>query len=222
MRLRGETVIIRPQVREDLDVMRAWRPFTDPLFITYNLPSHSSVETDTRIAALSGDPTRRWYTIEDLSGQVIGRISLREINGQRSARLGITIGADWVGQGYGTDAIHTFLDYYFGELGFAILYLDVAAPNRRAIRCYEKCGFRRISEEYRDAGSDTSLAFLRDEKYRHVRHFFIKRGKKNLVLFYEMRLDRQDWTQQPAKEPGQNMPPLEQARIQPQVIEHTV
>ena len=206
MRLRGKAVIIRPQVRQDLDIMRAWRPFTDPLLATYNLPSRSSAENDARFAALSKDPTRRWYTIEDLSGQVIGRISLREIDGRRSARLGITIGADWVGRGYGTDALRTFLDYYFGELGFATLYLDVAAPNRRAIRCYEKCGFRRAGEEYRDAGTDTNLAFLRDKKYRHVRHFFVKKGGgKNQVLFYEMRLDRRDWAWQRAKELGQDV-----------------
>jgi RimJ/RimL family protein N-acetyltransferase len=200
MRLRGKAVIIRPQVREDLDIMRTWRPFTDPLFVIYNLPSLSSVEGEPRFA-LSSDPTRRWYTIEDWNGQVIGRISLREIDGRRSARLGITIGADWVGRGYGTDAIRTFLDYFFGELGFATLYLDVAAPNRRAVRCYEKCGFRCVGEEYRDVGPDVSLTFLRHEKYRYARHVFVKRGGKNQVLFYEMRLDCQDWIQQRAKEP---------------------
>ncbi len=199
MQLRGEAIIIRPQVRADWDIMRAWRPFTDPLCFIYNLPSHQTTDREIQGTALSNDPTRRWYTIEDLNRQVIGRLSLREIDGQRSARLGITIGADWVGQGYGTDAIRTFLDYFFGEMGFFTLRLDVAAPNHRAIRCYEKCGFHHVGEEYREAGSDAQLAFLQDERYYHIRHFFVKRGNKNLVLFYEMRLDRQDWAQRRVK-----------------------
>lgn len=199
MRLQGEKVVIRPQVSEDWDVMRTWPPFTDPLFSIYNLPAprHRKKTSD---EVTEHGPVRLWYTIENLDGQIIGRISLRDIDDRRSARLGITIGADWVGQGYGTDALYTFLDYFFGELGFATLYLDVAAPNRRAIRCYEKCGFRRIGEEYRDAGSGASLNFLRDEQYRSIRHLFSRRGRKNLVLFYEMRLDREDWAERRARE----------------------
>jgi len=200
MRLQGEKVVIRPQVSEDWDVMRTWPPFTDPLFSIYNLPAprHRKKTSDDEVT--EHRPVRLWYTIENLDGQIIGRISLRDIDDRRSARLGITIGADWVGQGYGTDALYTFLDYFFGELGFATLYLDVAAPNRRAIRCYEKCGFRRIGEEYRDAGSGASLNFLRDEQYRSIRHLFSRKGRKNLVLFYEMRLDREDWAEWRARE----------------------
>lgn len=199
MRLRGKAVIIRPQVHADLEIMRGWRPFTDPLFAVYNLPSRSAAKSVRRSAALFGNPSCRRYTIEDLSGQVIGRISLREVVDGSSARLGITVGAEWVGRGYGTDALCTFLDYYFGKLGFAVLYLDVAAPNLRAIRCYEKCGFRRVGEEYRDVGANANLAFLRDKKYRHVRHFFIEDGRRKLVLFYEMRINYPDWAQRRAR-----------------------
>jgi RimJ/RimL family protein N-acetyltransferase len=202
MRLRGERIIIRSQIRGDWDAMCAWRPFTDQLFPIYNLPSRSAAQNGSQSVGPSGDQTRRQYTIEDLNGQIIGRISLREIDDRRSARLGITIGADWVNQGYGTDALRTFLDYFFGELGFATIHLDVAAPNRRAIRCYEKCGFRRVGEDYRDAGAKTRLAFLRDEKYRHIRRFFIRKNGRILVLFYEMHLDRQDWARQRVTETG--------------------
>ena len=36
-------------------------------------------------------------------------ISLREIEGNRSARLGIGFGPDYVGQGYGTEALEIFV-----------------------------------------------------------------------------------------------------------------
>lgn len=191
MYLRGEKVIIRSMVREDVEKIRAWRPFTDPLDSLWNGPQGNS-ESDIWFQEQANDPSRRWYAIEDLSGRLIGRLSLRQIVGRKSAHLGITLGADYVGQGYGTDAIRTFLVYYFRELGFEVLYLDVAAPNKRAIRCYEKCGFKCISSHYQGIGSDKRLAFLKDERYCDVRRFFKREKGRNLVLFYDMKIEDED------------------------------
>lgn len=192
MHLRGEKVLIRPMVREDVERMRAWRPFTDPLDVLLNGSQHPG-DMNIWFCEEVSDPSRRWYAIEDLAGRLIGRLSLRQIVGRKSARLGITLAPDYLGQGYGTDAIRTFLAYYFQELGFEVLYLDVAAPNRRAIRCYEKCGFKRIGSHYRGIGSDKRLAFLKGEKYRDIRRFFKKRWGRNVVLFYDMKIDKEDW-----------------------------
>ncbi len=192
MFLRGRKVIIRPMVREDIDKMGEWRPFTDPLNSLWNRPQRSSTENDIWFEAQANDPSRQWYAVEDLVGRLIGRLSLRRIKRRKSARLGITLGADYVGQGYGTDAIRTFLVYYFHELGFETLYLDVAAPNKRAIRCYEKCGFQHVSSHYQEAGSDGSLAFLKDDAYRDIRQFFKRKNGRNVVLFYDMKIQRED------------------------------
>jgi RimJ/RimL family protein N-acetyltransferase len=191
MRLRGEKVIIRPMVKEDVEKMEAWRPFTDPLDSLWNVWQRSS-DNYIRFQAQADDPSRRWYAVEDLAGHLIGRLSLRQISQRKSARLGITLGADYVGQGYGTDALRTFLVYYFWELGFKTLYLDVAAPNRRAIRCYEKCGFEYIGSHYRGIGSDGRLAFLKDDVYRDIRQFFKKKRGRSVVLFYDMKIERED------------------------------
>jgi RimJ/RimL family protein N-acetyltransferase len=193
MHLRGKKVIIRPMIREDVEKMQTWQPFTDPLDSLWNVSQHSS-ENYVWFQAQADDPSRRWYAVEDLSGRLVGRLSLRQISGRKSARLGITLGAEYVGQGYGTDAIRTFLVYYFRELGFQTLYLDVAAPNERAIRCYENCGFQHVGSRYRGAGSDERLAFLKDDRYRDIRRFFKKEGGRNLVLFYDMKIEKEDLT----------------------------
>jgi RimJ/RimL family protein N-acetyltransferase len=192
MRLRGEKVIIRPMVREDVDKMAAWRPFTDPLNSLWNGLQHSSIENGLWFEAQANDDSRQWYAVEDLDGHLIGRLSLRQISRHKSARLGITLGADYVGQGYGTDALRTFLAYYFWELGFETLYLNVAAPNKRAIRCYEKCGFEYIGSHYQGIDRDGRLAFLKDEKYRHIRQFFKKKRGRHVVLFYDMKIEREN------------------------------
>jgi len=46
------------------------------------------------------------------------------------------------GRGIGTEAVRRVLAYGFDELGLHRVSLRVLASNIRAIRCYEKCGFR--------------------------------------------------------------------------------
>lgn len=46
------------------------------------------------------------------------------------------------GKGYGTDAMHVMLRYAFTELNLHRVSLDVFEYNPRAIRSYEKAGFR--------------------------------------------------------------------------------
>ena len=73
----------------------------------------------------------------------IGLISLRQ-ELHRSADLGILIGdREHQGKGYGAEAIGLILEYGFATLGLHRVGLCVYENNPRAIRCYEKCGFRR-------------------------------------------------------------------------------
>jgi diamine N-acetyltransferase len=179
--------------RKDLDAMSAWRPFADPLYQPYDFPRRSRTEHLHWFDWRSKDPSRRLYTIEDQQHQVIGSLTLREVDGQRSARLGITIGSDFVSQGYGTEALRLFLNYYFEEMSFARLVLDVAATNLRAVRCYQGLGFRYLSQHYRTA-SHPSFDIVRQEpRYQHLRHLFRRQGTTYQVLFYDMVLTREDW-----------------------------
>jgi RimJ/RimL family protein N-acetyltransferase len=92
------------------------------------------------------DDTRmRNFAIETLDGQLIGDCGIRYINWiSRSAELFITIGEKgfW-GKGYGADAVRLLERLAFERLNLNRLWLTTLATNERAIRCYEKCGFRR-------------------------------------------------------------------------------
>jgi RimJ/RimL family protein N-acetyltransferase len=188
--------------RDDLDAMMAWRPFADPLYQAFDFPRRSKVETVRWFEWRSRDPSRRLYTVEDEEGRVIGSLTLREINGTQSARLGITLGADFVSQGYGTEALSLFLDYYFETLGFEEMVLDVAATNLRAVRTYQALGFRYVSQHYRLA-SDASFEVLRrDPRYKHLQRFFQRRGNLHEVLFYDFALSRDEWRARAGGEPG--------------------
>jgi RimJ/RimL family protein N-acetyltransferase len=139
------------------------------------------------------DPSRRLYTIVNEKHKVIGSLTLRDVDGRRSARLGITIGADFVSQGYGTEAMYLFLDYYFGEMGFDMMVLDVAATNLRAVRTYQAIGFRETGHHYRLASHPSYGILQTESRYRHLRRFFQRTGAVTKVLFYDMSMTREEW-----------------------------
>jgi len=193
IRLKSTRVTIRPLVRQDLRTMAKWPRFEDPLYQLFDWPKRSSASDDLWYHQLMRDRARVYYAVEDEFNELIGRISLREIEGQKSARLGIGFSPQVVGRGYGTEALQTFLEHYFVDLGFQRMVLDVAAVNRRAVRCYERCGFRREGSRYQYAGSDDDLFFLEDHAYRHLRQYFRRESYRNSVLAYDMVLDAKDW-----------------------------
>jgi len=84
------------------------------------------------------------FTIVTKGGRPIGNIALMDINYlNRNAQLGIMIGerGEW-DKGYGKDAIRALLKYAFGTLGLNRVDLKLNAKNKRALACYESCGFR--------------------------------------------------------------------------------
>lgn len=196
MRLRGERVVIRPMRRKDLEAMTRWRPFADPLYQPFDFPRQDLAQHIRWFSDRKQDPTRRLYTIEDEQGAVIGSLTLRDMDGRRSARLGITLGADYVSRGYGTEALRLFLDYYFDELGFSQMVLDVAATNLRALRAYRALGFRHTGHHFRAATHSSYATVLRDTRYRHLHRLFQRRGAWPEVMFHDMILTRGEWEAQ--------------------------
>ncbi len=76
--------------------------------------------------------------------RLIGEIDLSGINwASRESIVGIGIGDRnaW-GKGYGTDAMRIILRFGFEELNLHRIFLNVFEYNPRAIRSYEKVGFK--------------------------------------------------------------------------------
>ena len=76
--------------------------------------------------------------------RLVGDIGLDEPNWtNRYSFVGISIGdrQDW-GKGYGTDAMRLLLRYAFTELNLQQVSLTVFEYNPRAIRSYQKVGFK--------------------------------------------------------------------------------
>jgi RimJ/RimL family protein N-acetyltransferase len=82
------------------------------------------------------------HSLED--DRIIGEVGLEGISFSRGdSYVGIGIGErDYWGRGYGTDAMNVILRYAFTELNLQRVSLTVFEYNPRAIRSYEKCGFK--------------------------------------------------------------------------------
>ncbi|MDI7276078.1 MAG: GNAT family N-acetyltransferase [Anaerolineae bacterium] len=193
MPLRGERVVVRRLLRRDLDEVEAWTPFTDPLYAPWNRFPWHRLGKDLWYELESTDPLVERYAIVDLQGRVIGVLGLVGGEHPSSPVLSIFLGADYCGQGLGSDALQAVMRHAFEERGFASVRLQVAATNRRAVRAYEKCGFRATGKHYRPVEEGESLAFLDEPQYRALRQYYRLEGGRAYLLFYDMEAHSADW-----------------------------
>lgn len=189
--LHGPRVVLRPWLRSDTLAQELWPRYTEPFSSLWNITRALSVDD---LSGRNRNTQRYAWAVEDAQRRLIGRLSLRDVDERGScARLGISLAQPHVGQGLGTEALVVFLDYYFGPLGFARMRLDVAAVNRRAVRCYERLGFRYLESEWRSVGNDPALRLLDDPHYREMLPYFRRGRFETQVEFYEMELTRAEW-----------------------------
>ncbi len=79
--------------------------------------------------------------IDRESGRFIGNIELMNVSAS-AGELGVAVTADQQDRGYGTEAVSAMTKYGMERLGLKRIYLRTNPDNARAIRVYEKCGFR--------------------------------------------------------------------------------
>jgi aminoglycoside 6'-N-acetyltransferase len=138
--LRGEIVTLRPILPEDrddlLEVLRD--PSVVAIWDTRG-PENSVAEL------LAGDSHWTVWAIE-IDGAFAGSIQAAENDDEdyKSAGIDIFLHSRFQGRGAGTDAVRTLARWLIEERGHHRLTIDPAADNARAIRTYEKVGFRPV------------------------------------------------------------------------------
>lgn len=160
----GGRVRLRGWEKSDADALLRWRSDEDlnRLLGPPTLPV-SRTQQERFVGQVSApDAEVKSFAIETLDGKkLIGEAGIRAINWMsRKAEFFIAIGEkDQWGRGLGTDAVRVVIRLAFEKMNLNRLFLSVLADNARAIRCYEKCGFKRegllrsesyVDGEYRD------------------------------------------------------------------------
>jgi len=86
------------------------------------------------------------HFVIELDGETIGFIQSYEEDDPmyRHASLDISLGSRWHGKGLGPDALRTLARYLIDERDHHRLTIDPAAHNMRAIKAYERVGFKPV------------------------------------------------------------------------------
>lgn len=145
-RLEGQRIILREYRKEDFPYIRNWvndYEITKYLSNAFLYP-HSVGNTENFINAMMEGKMKGFIIAHKDTEEYIGQLDLIEIDWvNRVGTIGVVIGTkENLGKGLGTEAIRLLQRFVFNKLNLNKLELDVRAFNKRAIRCYEKSGFK--------------------------------------------------------------------------------
>jgi aminoglycoside 6'-N-acetyltransferase len=140
MELRGPRVLLRRTQPADAAALSAilatpevarWWPSFDLLRVEKEL---TGSDDDVEVYAILVDR------------QIVGAIQSHEENDPefRHAGIDLFVAPDRMGAGIGPEAIRTLARFLIHERGHHRITIDPAAANERAIRAYERVGFRRV------------------------------------------------------------------------------
>ena len=138
----GQRVRVRSVRPEDLESFVKWDD--DDEIVKWSGKKFDGLG-DARDWYFKRDGSRVSMAIETLSGELIGEIELLNISWRlHTGELRIVIGEKnlW-GLGLGQEAVTLFVQGIFQALPLRKIFLRVNQDNKRAIKCYSKCGFRR-------------------------------------------------------------------------------
>ena len=140
LRLRGERVSLRSLERADAPILV--RIAAEPEIAQWWL---GLTEQDILEKADSKAEDALVFAVE-LDGEVIGLAQAAEDADPeyRHSSIDIFLGTAWHGRGLGGDTIRTLARWLFDERGHHRITIDPAVANTRAIRSYERVGFKRV------------------------------------------------------------------------------
>ncbi len=147
--LQGELVRLTANTETDAELFVSWWRDSEYLRLEDSSvarpPSLKQIKQDIQTWLEHDKPNEYAFVIRTLAdNRAIGSIGLDGIcwsNGDAFVGIGVGDREYW-GRGYGTDAMRVILRFAFMELNLHRVSLDVFEYNPRAIRSYEKAGFK--------------------------------------------------------------------------------
>ncbi|TLS36727.1 GNAT family N-acetyltransferase [Pseudalkalibacillus caeni] len=143
--LTGSKIKLRAITKEDYEPFaRIENVMESRLLMNDGIPFPPTMEEhESFLNGISSDKDDYMFAIETLESQeFIGTIAVYKVNWKNgTCYVGISIGPEHQGKGYGTDSMNTLLDFIFQYMNVNKVKLEVFAFNKQAIRSYEKCGF---------------------------------------------------------------------------------
>lgn len=142
----GENIYLRAREMEDIDSFVSWLNDEDiRQYLLMTSPINRIRDREFVEQLYKDDRNMPLGIVLKENDQLIGNIALIKISlPNRNASLGIFIGnKEYWSKGYGTEALNLMVGYAFDTLNLHRIYLTVFEYNKRAMRAYEKAGFKR-------------------------------------------------------------------------------
>ena len=143
--LEGERVVLRPVQAWDRERLYELVETIEARALASGRPplplSLEEVEARDKRWVEERNEDSAWFAI-DVDAELIGICGLHSIDHyQQLAELGIRIGVDFRGKGFGQDAVRVLVDYGFRHLNLVKISLRVLADDERAVGAYRTVGF---------------------------------------------------------------------------------
>jgi RimJ/RimL family protein N-acetyltransferase len=148
----GESILVGERVRlralrdDDLPMLARWEmdPGRMATLSNWVVPPSEAAAKERIAKWCANDKDDLGFAIETVDDPpvLVGNLGLHGARPKdRCATIGIGLGREHIGRGYGTDAMRVIVDYGFREMGLHRIQLAVAPFNPAGIRAYEKAGF---------------------------------------------------------------------------------
>lgn len=143
-KLVGERIYLSPRNSEDAQKFTEWLNDFETTDYLGRSNILTTLEGEKQYLEENINPEATFVIVTIEENKMIGTVSLEKIDWKnRNATLGIFIGdKDFRNKGYGTEAIKLILEYGFRYMNLHNVKLDLMEFNTRALKCYEKCGFK--------------------------------------------------------------------------------
>ena len=178
-------------LKRDKELLKNWGVFDNPLLEGYNYSSLNEAELDYWYYSKKFGGRSRYFSVLDYQGNLLGFIGFKNISYiMRSSLLGIVFDPNMVSKGLGTRSLDDLLDYYFNEMNMRKLYLEVNAWNDRAIKSYEKVGFK---ETGRKVEKFENQNILTTREYLEKKDDFIVKDKQVFSKIIKMEISKKEY-----------------------------
>lgn len=143
--LYGKKIVLRAFEESDLPLyLETARDMRNQLYMNDDIPFPPTFkQAQTFLEKFDASKGEYIFAIEELATRsFIGSVIVFQTNWlNRSTSIGISLHSDWQSQGFGTEIMHTLLQFVFNQMNIRKVKLQVLDFNHRAIRLYEKLGF---------------------------------------------------------------------------------
>lgn len=156
-------------MRKDAPFMLEW--MHDPNVVKYMYNNFSEMTIDDCLSFIdeSNKSTENLHlAIVDENDEYLGTVSLKHII-DYEAEFAITIRKKAMGKNISKEAMSQIIIYGFNELNLKLIYWCVDPMNKRAIRFYDKNGYKKISLNKRIFG-------YTDEQIEHYIWYVVDKG----------------------------------------------